>query len=327
MPSISVIIPIYNVEKYIEKCIYSIFNQTMQESIEFIFVDDNSPDRSLSILNRILTEYPNRKKQTHVISHKRNKGLAAARNSGMQVASGDYILHCDSDDWLEPDMILSMYNRAIETNADIVTCDFYGNYKKREIYYPQLIPTIPSEYFSMMLEGRAHYAPWNKLIKSELYAKVSPLWTEGINMWEDVSVIPRLVYYADKIEHVARPLYHYNQINNNSYSKDWNEKSISNIITATEIIRTFVKSVDTDNRYLYRVPLLMGHAKFSILLHCPIEHINKYRYIYPEFKLSDIRHISLPIFKKVILLLFLCSQIKLGRYLFKGIEKFKRIIR
>ena len=128
---VSVVVPVFGVEKYIERCARSLFEQTLPE-MEFIFVDDCTKDRSIEILERVLEEYPHRHGQIHIVHHENNKGLPQARKTGIQLAKGQYIAHCDSDDWVDRDMYRSMYNVARCKNADIVFCDFllasdYGN--------------------------------------------------------------------------------------------------------------------------------------------------------------------------------------------------------
>ena len=116
---ISIIVPIYKVENYIERCVRSLLEQTYI-GIEYIFVDDCSPDSSISILKKVIKEYPTRIDQIKIISHEKNMGLPAARNTGLKMAIGDYIFHCDSDDYVEKDMIEKMYQTAKEKDADIV---------------------------------------------------------------------------------------------------------------------------------------------------------------------------------------------------------------
>ena len=120
MPEVSVCIPVYGVEKYIERCARSLFEQTMTDGIEFIFVNDCTTDKSIEILERILAEYPGRQAQTKIIHHATNKGLVAARNTGLAHATGDYIIHCDSDDWVDLNFYESLYKKAVETGADVV---------------------------------------------------------------------------------------------------------------------------------------------------------------------------------------------------------------
>jgi len=96
---ISVIVPVYNVENYIERCVRSLFEQTLQEGVEYIFVDDCSPDRSMQVIEAIASEYPERLKHIRIVHQSLNSGSSAARNSGLAIAQGEYIYFADSDDW------------------------------------------------------------------------------------------------------------------------------------------------------------------------------------------------------------------------------------
>ena len=125
---VSVIIPIYGVEQYIERCARSLFGQTMRSDIEFIFVNDCTPDRSIEILLNTLKDYPERTEQVAILTHTANKGLAATRKTGVRAARGEYIIHCDSDDWVEPDICQTMYEEAKRTDSDIVVCDYINEY-------------------------------------------------------------------------------------------------------------------------------------------------------------------------------------------------------
>ncbi|MEA4968038.1 MAG: glycosyltransferase family 2 protein, partial [Bacteroidaceae bacterium] len=102
-PKISVIIPVYNAELYFEKCLRSLFEQTFG-GIEFVFINDNTPDNSFNILENVLADYPDRKKQIKIINNKYNIGSGASRNIGLTVADGEYIVFCDSDDWCDLDL-------------------------------------------------------------------------------------------------------------------------------------------------------------------------------------------------------------------------------
>ena len=111
MINVSVIVPVYKVEAFIEHCIRSLMEQTLRE-VEFVIVDDCSPDNSLSIARRVIKDYPEREGQVRLIRHEANKGLPAARNSGLAVATGEYVFHCDSDDFVEPEMLERLYRTA-----------------------------------------------------------------------------------------------------------------------------------------------------------------------------------------------------------------------
>lgn len=117
-PLISVIVPVYNVEKYLNRCIDSILNQTLKQ-IEIILVDDGSTDNSPIICDEYCERYENIK-----AIHKENNRVAAARNDGIKIATGKYIALVDSDDWIDPNMLEEMYNKAEEFHTDITMCDF-----------------------------------------------------------------------------------------------------------------------------------------------------------------------------------------------------------
>lgn len=123
MSKVSVIIPVYGVEKYIERCARSLFEQTLGD-IEYLFIDDCTPDKSIEILKKVLEEYPQRKSQVIIHHMDKNSGQAAVRKWGMQNATGDFVIHCDSDDWVDTDMYRAMYEKAIEENTDVVVCDY-----------------------------------------------------------------------------------------------------------------------------------------------------------------------------------------------------------
>lgn len=134
--SVSVIVPIYKVERFIARCVSSLLEQTLQ-NVEFIFVDDATPDGSIDVLQQVIERYPHRAEQVRLIHHEHNKGLPAARNTGLQVACGEYIFHCDSDDYVEPDMLQTIYDKATTENADFVWCDWWLSFEKRERYMKQ----------------------------------------------------------------------------------------------------------------------------------------------------------------------------------------------
>ena len=125
MPKLSVIVPIYGVEKYIERCARSLFEQTL-EDIEYIFIDDCTLDKSIGILKRLIEEYRTSLKEKNysvtIEKMPKNTGLPGVRKYGIQLATGEYVIHCDSDDWVDFDMYRLMYEKAKADDADVVSC-------------------------------------------------------------------------------------------------------------------------------------------------------------------------------------------------------------
>lgn len=200
MPKLSLIIPVYNVENYIEKCLDSVMNQTIDD-LEIILVNDGSTDSSKVKIEPYLEKYQDKIKYLE----KENGGLSSARNYGIPYATGEYIAFLDSDDYIEPQTYEEMYNLAIKENADMVECDFIWEYpnKKRE--------DIGKIYHSKkeMLE-MARVVAWNKLIKREIIEKVKVEFPLGLR-YEDVEFFYKLVPYLNKVSFVKKCLIHYVQ--------------------------------------------------------------------------------------------------------------------
>lgn len=215
MPKVSVIVPIYNVEKYIERCLRSLFEQTLDD-IEYIFVNDCTPDNSMTILEKVLEEYPHRINQVKIINHEQNQGQAGARTSGMKAMTGEYMIHCDPDDWVELNMYEIMYQKAIETNADIISCDIC-------LVYNNSIQVISKKYFDEDPKEslkKCLYTPSlnDKLIKTDIISQYNILPYKNINFGEDLNVVIRCFFYANRHFHLNISPYYYNKSNEESIS-------------------------------------------------------------------------------------------------------------
>ena len=228
MIKVSVIIPVYNVASFIRRNVRSLFGQTM-EDVEYIFVNDATPDNSMDIVLEELEAFPQRKSFVKVLSHDKNKGLPAARNTGLAEASGEYVHHCDSDDWVEPDMLQKMYEAAKRNDADIVYCDFYLSFEKNERYMSNTDYSSGEDMLRRgFLGGMIKYNVWNKMVRRSLYSDNGIIFPEGHPMGEDMTMI-QLVAMADKAVHVPEALYHYVKLNENAYSNQFSQKKLDDI--------------------------------------------------------------------------------------------------
>lgn len=195
----SIIVPVYNVEVYLPRCLDSILNQTYEE-FECIVVDDGSHDSS----GNICDEYANRDSRIKVI-HQQNAGPGSARNKGLAIASGEYICFCDSDDWIEKDLLCELSKTIENKNPDIVIYGFAHvliKEKNFNIYHKDEIKRIKDN----VLTDEWTCAAWNKCFrKSFLDGKQFPV---GV-LYEDAAFIPQLVYQAEKIEVIEKYFYNY----------------------------------------------------------------------------------------------------------------------
>lgn len=220
-PEISIIIPIYNREKHLEKCIRSVIEQDF-ENIEIICVNDGSEDKSLEILESLQKE-----DERIVIVNKKNGGSSSARNAALKIARGKYCLNIDSDDWIEQGYFKAIYERAEKDNLDITISDIKIDYlNKNKTEYRKDLNINENDVISNITYLKKFYTQnflgytWNKLIKREIYSKNNIAYNEKIFLLEDVEVVGRLAYFAKKIGKMNRAFYHYViGENNGSFNK------------------------------------------------------------------------------------------------------------
>lgn len=254
MPKISVIIPVYNVENYIEKCLDSVINQTMKD-IEIIIVNDGSKDGSKLKINKYLDKYKDKIKYLE----KENGGLSSARNFGMLQATGEYIAFLDSDDYIEDVAYEEMYNIAKKENADMVECDFLWEYPNKTKQDIGLIYKGQKE----MLE-KARVVAWNKLIKREIIEKENLEFPVGLR-YEDVEFFYKLVPYLNKVSFIKKPFIHYLQ-RENSIANTQNIRTKEIFIVLENVIsyykeKGFYEDYKQELEYIYVRFLLCSSLK------------------------------------------------------------------
>jgi len=199
-PKISIIVPIYNVEEYLEKCLDSLVNQTLKD-IEIILINDGSKDNSEKIVNKYLKKY-----EKKIIYHKKkNEGQGIARNYGINLAKGEFISFVDSDDYIDETMFEKLYNKAIEEKSDIVASIGFIEVKNgiKTINKPNLDSTDNIKKYILNNSG-----PVAKIIKKEIITK-NDLYFPKLRAYEDISVVPLWGIYSHKISIIDEPLYYY----------------------------------------------------------------------------------------------------------------------
>lgn len=221
---VSIVIPVYGVEKFIDQCARSLFEQTYG-NIQFIFVNDCTKDNSIILLKEIIELYPNRKSQVLIIEKEKNEGLSLARKTGMQYVKGEYVMLLDSDDWVETTMVEQMLNAIVAENTDVVYCDYYRNSDTQTpINCIELSNT--KEYIKNMFLLRAPAQTWNKIYRTELFDDVEfPV----KSMHEDLYINLQVMSYAKSVSHLRQNFYHYRN-NPDSITHNYPlEQSIENL--------------------------------------------------------------------------------------------------
>lgn len=205
MYKVSVVIPIYNVEEYIVRCAESLFNQTLDD-IQFIFVDDASPDKSVSLLEQTLEQFPQRKPHTIILHHSQNMGLPTARATGLAHVKAPYVAHCDSDDYVEPTMYEELYQCATENNSDMVICGWIKHLIDGEEIAMMDKPIPDDSLICNFLYGHFYPSVWPRLTRTDIYRRVQ---FPKDNYLEDLVQTAQLLTYTSKISFVNDCLYHH----------------------------------------------------------------------------------------------------------------------
>lgn len=227
MPKVSVIIPVYGVEEYIERCSRSLFEQTLDD-IEFLFIDDCSPDKSIDIINSVIHDFPNRKPQVHIHRMEQNSGQAAVRKWGMQNATGDFVIHCDSDDWVDRELYRAMYEKALEGDADVVICDYKVSNGTNVIKHVKgCVSTDCQITIQRQLLQRDSWSLCNKLFRRTACYK--ELIYPNENMGEDMVLCMQMMFKCRRMAYVEGLYYYY-------YC---NESSISNLKSIQIHVRNY----------------------------------------------------------------------------------------
>ena len=271
MLKVSILVPIYGVEKYIEKCAMSLFEQTYP-NIEYVFVNDCTKDKSVGILERILKSYPQRKFQVRIINHEQNKGLGAARRTALLNSTGDFLLHVDSDDYIANNAVEILMRQAQQTQADIVDCAF-SEVKNDIINVIKLPYHGRTDIYNGLILSRLGLVTnqiWGRLIKRSLYEENKILNEEGIDLGEDYSVLPKLLYRG-KRSYVDNSLYFYRIDNGTSYMNSClSTKNIESCIRAHYSIYAYFSKEE--------LPLFTKYGlEFGMLNLIVFCHKNRYR--------------------------------------------------
>lgn len=221
-PLISIIIPVYNMELYLDQCLNSIVNQTYSE-LEIILVNDGSTDNSLNIMKKYALE-----DKRFIIINQDNSGLSAARNIGIDSSHGEYVGFVDSDDWVESDMFECLLKALLENGADISCCGRYivkDNYSVKSFYLskPYVFKNHEEAHKELLKESIIDSAMWDKLFKRELFNDIQMPVGE---IYEDIAIIYKLFFKADKIVHIGQSEYYYRKRNNSITSLSLSQKNM-----------------------------------------------------------------------------------------------------
>jgi len=263
MVKFSVVVPVYNVEKYIGFCIESLQKQTLKE-IEIILVDDGSPDKSGEICDLYAA-----KDARIIVIHKKNGGVSAARNDGMDIAKGEYIIFCDSDDWLPENALEKLYNKGVEVNADIVIGNVYQSNDGKEIlakFYRDEFVTEDREFIDKMIQADfyktycplpdhsgpafGYGGPWNKAVRLSMLKKAKIKFDVRVKgIFDDIIYTAHILANAKKVAYIKDPVYYY-RIIPTSITRTYKVNALEINSAIFTCWQEFVKKYDTHNMFI-----------------------------------------------------------------------------
>lgn len=266
---LSILVPVYRTAPYIARCAESLFTQTHPD-IEYIFVDDATPDDAISILLTTLDRYPSRRPHVRILRHPANLGTEQSRITALRAATGTHILYIDSDDYIDPDMVATMYRRAIDTDADIVTCDLLCHYADGTTHHiREYVNPDPALYLrDMIINDRTNGYMANKLYRATLFRHLTyPL--PRINYCEDWYANIQLYHAARHITHIPRPMYHYIQYNTTSVSRRKTAAHYTDKIRFWHRVDHLLHLWHLTDQYTHLLPVLKLSTKADLILATP----------------------------------------------------------
>lgn len=279
---VSILIPVYGVEQYIAECARSLFNQTYRD-LEFIFVDDYSPDNSISVLKKVLEDYPDRANQVHIIRHETNKGVGTARQTAFTHATGEYIMHADSDDLLPADAVELLVGRMQKGAYDIVS-GAYAEYRNQTIGAIKLPPTLPNQYYvrQLLCQNLVKHNLWGRLYRRAFLQENNISFVPGIDYCEDYTVITR-AFFSARYTTIDALVYYYRTDNITSYTHQISHKNLVSMLKANAVVIDFFRKNDVKRLYhqaldmgllnMYRDAMKNGMPPKEIATYCPFQPI------------------------------------------------------
>lgn len=243
-PKVTVVVPVYKVEPYIERCARSLFEQTLPD-MEYIFVDDCTPDNSIEVLKKVVDLYPHRKEQTIVLVNEKNRGPMQSRLGALLQAKGQYVAAVDSDDWIESDAFATLYLQAEEKKSDCVLFGYHRDFSDHtEICQRFFSYDSGKDLVENVYKFSFEFFMWGVLMKNDVRLKEifnryfnQSEW-EGVTMWEDVAIMLPYYYGTKKMDYCKDCFYHYNKANEGSAVNNQNEAKVYQALKVVDYLRS-----------------------------------------------------------------------------------------
>ncbi|WP_437920460.1 glycosyltransferase family 2 protein [Sphingobacterium sp. LRF_L2] len=261
-PKVSIIIPVYNAVNTLPTCLDALRAQSYPV-LEFIFINDCSTDASVQLLDAFAADYLEEGElDVKVLHHTKNQGVAVARNTGLNAATGDFLYYVDADDSLVPDTITLAVENAEKTEADIVGFNWFLTFDKNERKMNQPAFNTPWDALEKMMQGTMRWNLWLFLVRRSLYENNQIRFTPNMNMGEDLLVMVKLFGVAEKVAYIDEVLYRYRQSNSASLTKTYSIDHIQQVTANVKEVEAFL----IDSPYATKLGNLIAYLKLNIKL-------------------------------------------------------------
>lgn len=290
-PLISIIVPVYNAEKTLHICLESLSSQTYKE-IQVIFINDCSTDNSLEVLENFKVKS---QLDVDIIIHEVNRGVAAARNSGLVAVKGEYIYFVDADDEIDPDALELSINQSEKNNLDILGFSWYLTFEKNERKMKQPNFETPLDAIEKMMRGTMRWNLWLFLFKTKLFFENNIRFMEGKNMGEDLMVAIKLFSNAKKVAYLDRHFYHYGQSNTASLTKTYSDSHIEQVTANVSEIENYLKSSVISDKLGNLIYYLKLNIKLPLLISEKVSQYEKWLGWFPEANHYVMENTALPL--------------------------------
>lgn len=292
---VSVIIPIYNTAPFLVRCCESLFSQTL-ESIQYIFVDDASTDGSLDVVRDVLTLFPNRQDHIVLLSLPSHQGVGSARQKGLELATGDFVIHCDSDDWVEHDTYEQLFRTAVANHADIATCGYCIDTIEGKCLAE--IPALPHSDKISFAIGPQTGSLCLKLIRRDFILRNNLKIPTDISWGEDLCFSLYSLLTTNRLFCIDKPLYHYVQHSQSLTHRITTAKCMDLLKCGTKV-EQFLKNNNLLEEYRYQLNWLKFQLKQYFLVFPETRAISSWRSFYPESN-DQLRYYSTPLYLKIV---------------------------
>ena len=239
-PTVSVIIPMYNVSEYVDDCFSNLASQVLT-NFEVILIDDKSVDDTIEKVIRAIEYFEREDVEFTLITQEMNMGVACARNMGLERASGEYVYFYDADDRLEPDTLSALYSEAKQQDADIVGCEWFISFAQNERHIKQRDVQRGVDLFRGFASGIIRWNLWLFMVRRSLYEQNGFKFLPGMNMGEDMMVMMKLALVSNRVSIVHKPLYHYSQTNTGAQTKNWSKEKRDQVTSNVKEVEAFCR--------------------------------------------------------------------------------------